>query len=226
MAITVKPKTLATGGPYTPTGELGPTEWNDGHEIELASQRVLGRVASGAGDAEELKGMWVEVSRAVADDDATVDFTGIDSSADEWMFVIISARMALDGFLCLRTSTDGGSTYDSGGSDYVHQMIRSVGASSVSGTNYIDAYGYVTFSETSESAGSLGINSCIRLVNPSAADYASMFIETNYATSNATYEVDRGMILRASAADVNAVRFLGYSDNIASGTFVLLKRLK
>jgi hypothetical protein len=227
MAITVKPKTLATGGPYTPTGELGPTEWNDGHEIEMASQRVLGRVATGAGDAEELKGMWVEVSRATASNSTTIDFTGIDSTADEWMFVIISARMASDGYLCLRTSTDGGSTYDSGSSDYVHQMIRSHGSPFVTGTNYIDAYGYVTFSQYHESSGSLGINSCIRLINPSAADFASMFIETNYLTDTAsTYEIDRGMILRAAAADVNAVRFLGDAQDIASGTFVLYKRLK
>ena len=54
MAISLKHSTLSTAGPYTPTGELGPTEWNDEHAITMATARLLGRTSASTGAVEEL----------------------------------------------------------------------------------------------------------------------------------------------------------------------------
>jgi hypothetical protein len=234
MAITVKPKTLATGGPYTPTGELGPTEWNDGHEIELASQRVLGRLSSSAGDAEELKGMWVEVSRAVADDDASIDFTGIDSSADEWKVLIINWLPVDTSALRIRTSSNGGSTYDSGATDYVYATIEGyqnvngpdtgVGMFSEKGS----AINITPFAQSNPTDYS-GTNAEITFFLPSSGNYSEIRHESagSYDDSPDLYIFRySGVGRRLSATAFNAVRFAAESGNIESGTFVLLKRLK
>jgi len=111
MAITVKPKTLATGGPYTPTGELGPAEWNDGHEIELASKRVLGRTTASAGAAEELTGPWVYLSSDTISNDTFISFTLPSGYVEyEWVFqnVLRIGNTRVRG----RISNDGGSTWE------------------------------------------------------------------------------------------------------------------
>jgi hypothetical protein len=235
MAVTVKPKTLSTGGPYSPTGELSPTIWNEGHKIEMASQRMLGRLASGAGEAEELAGMWVEVSRAVADDDTSIDFTGLDSSADEWMVEFTAVKPATDNaYLTARTSTDGGSTYDSS-SDYYQLAITAVSDFPVAGTSSINYNGDGQGSLTEiylpwgagidNSSNSSGLCGTLQISNPAAATYTRMGYALSVTDSTAAvYET--GSFYRVTADDVNAIRFFMASGNISSGTFVLLKRLK
>lgn len=54
MAISLKHTTQSTGGPYTPTGELGPDEWNEEHTLTMATARLLGRTTASTGVAEEI----------------------------------------------------------------------------------------------------------------------------------------------------------------------------
>jgi len=232
MAITVKPKTLATGGPYTPTGELGPTEWNDGHEIEMASQRVLGRLSSSAGDAEELKGMWVEVSRATASNSTTIDFTGIDSTADEWMVEIYSAKGSTNAFLTLRTSSNSGSSYDNGSSDYYQLEQYAQAVYPTYGTATKDVVGsssdteiYIPY-QLLTANNKPGLSAQVVFIRPSDT---SIDTQIKYSCSNlnaTTAGTVTGTAFRRSAGAVNAIRFLFFSGDIASGEFVLLKRLK
>jgi hypothetical protein len=191
----------------------------------MASQRVLGRVATGAGDAEELKGMWVEVSRATASNSTTIDFTGIDSSADEWMVEIYNCVPSTDGqYLTFKTSANGGSTYDDAGTDYGQHVLRAGTTLDYDPVDYLYVSGnWGIGSATNET----GLNSSVTLFRPSAAEYTQMRIITSgIGDDGSELFFEAGAAVRKSAAAVDAVRFLFDSGNIASGTFVLLKRLK
>lgn len=67
MTISLKHTTQSTGGPYTPTGELGPTQWNEEHTLTQATSRILGRVTASTGPTEELTAAQVRTLINVAD---------------------------------------------------------------------------------------------------------------------------------------------------------------
>lgn len=57
MAISVKPifQSSISDNPTDGTaGKVTPTRWNQGHVIQLATARLIGRTTAGAGDAEEI----------------------------------------------------------------------------------------------------------------------------------------------------------------------------
>lgn len=53
MTIEIKHATLSTGTPAG-NGEIAGVEWNQAHNIVMAGLRLIGRVASGQGTAEEI----------------------------------------------------------------------------------------------------------------------------------------------------------------------------
>lgn len=67
MTISLKHATQSTGGPYTPTGELGPDEWNAEHVLTQETSRILGRVTASPGATEELTATQVRTLINVAD---------------------------------------------------------------------------------------------------------------------------------------------------------------
>ncbi len=67
MTISLKHATQSAGGPYTPTGELGPTAWNEEHALLMATARILGRVTAATGAVEELTDAQVRTFINVAD---------------------------------------------------------------------------------------------------------------------------------------------------------------
>lgn len=75
MPITVKPKfisVIADDPVAQAAGEVTPSRWNDGHEIEMATGVIIGRATAGTGDAEELTPAQ---ARALLDVPATGDVT-------------------------------------------------------------------------------------------------------------------------------------------------------
>jgi hypothetical protein len=229
MAVTVTHATVAVGTDDG-NGEIAKAQWNEGHSISMASQRVLGRTTAGTGAAEELKGMWVEVSRATASNSATVDFTGIDSTSDEWMVVFSSVKPVSDGELLeFRTSTDGGSTWDTGASYYSESELNVSSSGEVGTVSQIATNGRLgaSFNGVSNSTNAIGCNGFIVLDMPSVAKYCMMRYEV-YISEFSTNDpaASFGHVLRNAAADVNGIRFYMTSTNIDSGTFVLYKRLK
>jgi hypothetical protein len=225
MAVSLKHATESTAGPYTPEGELGPAEWNAEHALTIASQRVMGRTTASTGAVEELKGMWVEVSRATASSSASIDFTGIDSSADEWMVRIYNAIPGTDArYLLFRTSSNGGTSYDSGASDYtqLYGKFGTGGGESTESQVYL-SWTYTIGNDTNET----GMNSTLILTRPSATMYANFEYHSVIVTDDAgSLGGELGFARRTTAAVVNALSFFMDSGNISSGTFVLYKRLK
>jgi hypothetical protein len=54
MALTVKHTFVSAKGDGSDATLLRPSNWNANHDIELASNKIIGRLAAGPGDAEEL----------------------------------------------------------------------------------------------------------------------------------------------------------------------------
>ena len=198
---------------------------NAGAAISLSGDAVVYVTAT----AEDLSGRWIEVARAVADDDASVDFTGIDDSADEWMVSFFGVVSATDGeLLYLRTSSDNGAAYDSGASDYKY-AIRYTYASGGSGASTSAGSDIITITDngTSGTASRGGAIGSVRFYNPAAAAETTIIFDVSGPLFNsAEYAHESGSGFRISATAVNAIRFFFSSGNIASGTFVLLKRAK
>ena len=80
MAISLKHATQSTGGPYTPTGELGPAAWNEEHAMTMATARVLGRVTASTGVVEELTAAQIRTLINVEDGADVTDAVNIASS--------------------------------------------------------------------------------------------------------------------------------------------------
>ena len=125
--------------------------------------------------------------------------------------------------LWLRTSTNGGSSYDAGASDYSWVWHR-FGASALHEVASDDADGQIKLVSNAMSnlPGETG-GGRITIYKPSAAQMCKVLSEfINVATNTANVMIQTTAIgRRVAAADVDAIRFLASSGNIASGTFRL-----
>lgn len=112
MALSVKPifpLTISDNPTDAAAGKVIPTRWNQGHVIQMATARLIGRTTAGAGDAEEISvgnGLAL-ASGALAADIATaaniraaaanklIDAVGV-VSALAWVTVAYGASVTLD----------------------------------------------------------------------------------------------------------------------------------
>jgi hypothetical protein len=223
MAISVTHATVATSAD-DPSKEINKGEWNAAHSISMATSRVLGRTTSGTGAVEELKGMWVEVSRATASNSATIDFTGIDSTSDEWLILATRLSTTTDGdYLYIRTSSNGGSSYDNGVSDYTYQSLRAT-SSTVSASRSTNNEVVMNAAASQGNATGEFMSAKVKLMAPSAGDMQG-FVESAYKDTSGNFIIEATRFTRHSASAVNAVRVFAQTGNL-NGELVLLKRLK
>jgi hypothetical protein len=151
-----------------------------------------------------------------ASDDATVDITTyITADYDYYEIHLLNVIPATDNVsLLLRTSTDGGTSYDAGAADYAWETV-------------IEATGYFDSSDTSiipaQAVGSdvneTGVSAIFSLINPSAAQYGTVYFHGMYINTSPNLQTFRGCGRRLTAANIDAVRFLFSSGNIESGLF-------
>ena len=151
---------------------------------------------------------------------AAVDFTsGITSTYDEYEIHfqnVLPSTNAQD--LYFRTSTNGGTSYDAGSTDYVTGGVSFTSASSTVSSLASTGQAQIPLGvATDNTAGYAGVSGKIRLTRPSAAIRQIMAIETE--AMNASAAITRRIMVatRNVAADIDAVRFLFASGNIASG---------
>lgn len=162
------------------------------------------------------------VASASAAASATIDFTGLTSTYHTYMLIGTNIVPATDGsHIYLRTSTDGGATYDAGAGNYRH------GRSIVIDNGTIVAAGSTSATEIFI-AGSLGnavgenANFNLFLFKPSNS---SVYFSCNWDFT--TYEQTPRVItgsgggVRLAAADVDAIRIILSAGNITSGEFRL-----
>jgi len=162
------------------------------------------------------------LATATASASTSIDFTSdIDSTFDEYELHIINAVPATDAVkLFMRTSTDGGSSFDSGASDYIslYDNIFS------DGTTLTRSFAGATTFEISNNVGNAAgesVNSVIKLYNPAATTHTWIEFDTVYTDPDPRAAIADGGGYRDSAADVDAIRFLFSSGNITSGEFKL-----
>lgn len=255
MAVSLTHTTVAVGT-NAGNGEIAKAQWNEGHTLSMATARLLGRTTSGTGAAEEISvgsgltlssgsltatagaGSWVEISRATASNSATIDFTGLSTTYDDYMVAIYNAIPVSDAYLYLRTSTNNGSSYSSGASDYGWALGGSYGYNNaaVAANESLTEDSVIKLGPrfaASSVANDGGISACVYITRPasgskrftcfsqSSAVYAD---EGTPALSYVYATISSGFTYSTTA--VNAIRFLFSTGNVSSGTFVLLGRKK
>lgn len=150
---------------------------------------------------------------------ASLNFTDfVDSEFDDYFVLIDKLLPATDGaILRMRTSTNAGSSYDSGGSDYHASRIGTSAAGAAAPANATSS-GIDMSSSIGNAANEVGISGRIDFCRPSDASYFGMtfavgWIDTGTIPLNMT-----GSGYRLAAADVDAFQLLFSSGNITSGS--------
>jgi hypothetical protein len=179
----------------------------------VTAQRMAQAIAAQAG------GGLVLISTATASTSASITFTGLSATYAHYLFEfeeIIADASNID--LWMRTSTDGGSTYDSAASSYWWQ--KSAFASSVDYAigDAVTADTKIVLSKgvSSGTGDGNGVHFTVKVHNPTGIKYTSISWQ-----GKAHHAVSSKMVLghgwRVSAADVDAVQFLFATGNILSG---------
>jgi hypothetical protein len=164
---------------------------------------------------------WVKISSAVASNDSTIDFTGLNSTYAAYKLIIDAATPSTDGVAAwIRTSTDGGATYDNGASDYAWgyyflQLGVGTGNANDGGDSQIRIAGQIGNGATED------LSMEILIFNPSGSKFSKVSFSGNGTDSGGTHTDLQGSGLRLSADAIDAFRFLFSSGNVASGSFTL-----
>ena len=155
--------------------------------------------------------------------EATADFTAFDATKySNYVFKFANVTPASDGvILNMRTSTDGGSTYDAGASDYKYGLSKVSDAGAVTGDGSSGSSFIKLASGIGSASGEDGYTGTVELNGPHLA-------KSTYITSISVLETSAGGLTatssggwRVSSADVDAVRFLFSVGNLESGTITM-----
>jgi hypothetical protein len=166
------------------------------------------------------------ISSQDASTSATLDFTGFDASSyDSYVFILQNVIPSTGAYLLMRTSTDGGSTYDSGSGNYEWAQHGMINSGSHSLDNITSQTGiHLTASDSSakdvDTTG--GVSGRVEVLGPHLAQWTMVNAGLSYIAANGS----RPSIIntaghRESAADVDAVQFLFDTGSIASGTITM-----
>lgn len=172
---------------------------------------------------------WIDTSGAlkfistqVASSSATVEFTtGIDSTFSKYVIIITSAFNSAVADLQIRTSSDGGSTFDSGASDYAWSKNTEAAATSSFLGDATDSLINAGSAYTINAGDA--INGTIEIYNPSDSSSGTNIKFDLLAGSAATpiNENVYGSGFRSELAAVNAIQFSLSAGVFTSGTFKL-----
>lgn len=156
----------------------------------------------------------VFLSSATASASATLDFaSSIDSTYNVYMFVIQDLIPSVDGATYrVRTSSDGGSSYDASASNYAYQY-NNAGSAVTSG-----AQTYIQISEAVGNTTGEKLDAILYLNNPSGTDYTQCLWHAGVLNNSASPRMSIGMGIRKQQAIVDAIRFYPSSGTITSGT--------
>lgn len=165
---------------------------------------------------------WVQISSSTASSSSSIDFTSLSSTYISYWVFIQDLVPASDGTtLYLRTSTDNGTSFDSGASDYDWEWISSDTSANTPTVDTADSE--ITLTDTDIGTGTNEkLSGHVTIFNPSASNYTKAVWDVAYMnSSSAALKTVSGGGYRVSTTAVDAIRFIMSSGNIASGTFVL-----
>ncbi len=191
-------------------------------------QIIMADAAAGAGVAWKTlaeilpAGSPIELESQTASSSLFLDFAAFDNASYRSYRLYVEALVpsADNQTLLIRTSTDGGATFDGGSSDYAYNLINE----SSSSLNRASATGAaaVELSWSGIKAGSQGIAGWIEILDPGSTRYTRILsrMHLDDEASNVMAMTSSGGA-RVALSDVNAVRLLFSSGNIASGSATL-----
>ncbi len=172
-------------------------------------------------------GAWDFISTATASASATISFTGLNSTYFMYRIFIDNLAPASDSVrFYISTSSDNGSSYDAGSSDYAWGVLY---LRSQTSPNLADdgdqTDSVIQMSDTDGAAWGNATNEVsfleVSIFNPSQTQYTTMMIKGKYTADDGDIVQINGIGTRLSAADVDAIQFAFSSGNIATGTFKL-----
>jgi len=195
--------------------------------------------ATSIGDAKLLQGdgAWVTPAAASGDghkfinttdisDAATYNFTAFDASSyDGYSFLLQNVVPATDDVKFEgRTSTDGGSSYDDGASDYrwwsnlwTYSKDDADNSIMFQGSTVVQT-AYKIGSDTNEN----GVNGWIWIMGPHLTGYTTVRSELGVMASDPLYAIVSTCFgVRLEAADVDGFQLFFSSGNIESGTITV-----
>lgn len=193
--------------------------------VSAYAQTILDDTSATAA-RETLKVAKEFISSQDASASAQLDFTGFDGTKyDAYEFELINIVPATNSaLLYLRTSTDGGSTFESGASDYswgkaVWAHSGGTGNYTTSGNSAADLI--AVSNGISNTATTSGVSATLRVHGPHLAAHTTMSWHGMFYAAGGSWSDLRGSGARLSNADVDAIRFYFSSGNIASGTITM-----
>lgn len=169
---------------------------------------------------------WVAIKTVTASASTSVDFVNgsggvvLDGTYKAYAVVISNCVPASDGVNpWSRTSTDGGSTYDSGASDY---NAAALGYTQAGGTpNIGTTAAQIALGDNIGNATGEGFSGVVYIFDPAGTGNCIIAFQSASISSGGVLQSWYGHGRRASNGNVDAIRFLMSSGNITSGTFTL-----
>ena len=201
---------------------------SDGTDIDYLSIGTTGKVLTSDGsDASwEIQGRTLLLT-ATASASSTIDFTSnIDSTYEQYIFELVNIDVSVDNAtIDIRVSTDGGSTFKSGATDYRWVTMEKAGTIAITGSgsgndteiSLSDAYGIDNTSGSSNCSGT------VNLYNPASSTYTTNFSSqlTFVEGTSLNSTVSSGAGYYNSSTAVDAIRFQPSSGNFVVGEFKL-----
>ena len=174
---------------------------------------VDGEIANNSADV-------VLIDTKTASSSASITFTNLDSTYERYAVHISNIIPATNvSQLYVRTSSNNGSSYDSGASDY---EVTNFGAwNTTSGTGNATVSYMQVFPSNLGTASNELAHAEVMLYSPSSSQYTHMKSDSVMLDHAGVHYIGVCAGYRASAAAVDAIQFIMSSGNIASGTFKL-----
>lgn len=173
--------------------------------------------------APPVPGLVFISQQTVASAVASIAFTGLSNAYDEYVFVADNLIPATASLLALTTSTDGGATFDGGGTDYRYNYSSvfdtTAEAGGVTSNNRICIGSNTRSISAATSDG--GVSFELRLYRPSVAQKGLVRFHGSATVSGSALLSFMGAGVRNAVADIDAVRFAFDGGNIVAGTIKL-----
>jgi hypothetical protein len=167
---------------------------------------------------------WTILSTVTASSDATIDITGdMDGTYTDYVVKIRNLIPATDlTKLKARISTDGGSTWKSGTSDYSWTELGKLGGSLGNTSDAADSELDLTNSRSLGSAAGESLNGDLTIYNPSNSSVNCVFgWKAYYYNVSYSNMFKVAGVYEGATTAVDGIQFFMSSGNISSGTFTL-----
>lgn len=212
-------------GVDTDTPTLSDTAiFTDVSDSNATKKATLGNILDLASGGLTLLGSHTASNSTSVDIGSGLDLdAAIDGTYDVYRIDIVNLKPASGSALYLRTSTDGGTSFDNGATDYAYvSRGGSVSsASAVAANSSGDTEIWISGNQN-VNAGDGALHGSIYLFNPTGAvsSYDNMvYFDVVLKSGNAHYFNGTGV--RLTNADIDALRFFMSTGNISSGNIYL-----